>query len=120
MSVSEKSTKAEILKAYLEKEAEMVAFKKKVVEVAHKYAEEYDWCSVVDNALDDMGIKVTGTVVLTVEITLTGTSAGDVGAKLDIDFDNVATGLNNYDFATLIQEECPDIWVRSATFEVSD
>jgi hypothetical protein len=38
-------------------EAAFEVFKRKVVEVADEYAQEHGWCSVIDQALEDLGLE---------------------------------------------------------------
>jgi phosphoenolpyruvate-protein kinase (PTS system EI component) len=38
-------------------EADLEAFKEKVQEVALQYAEDHGWCGVVEEALEEVGIK---------------------------------------------------------------
>lgn len=45
-------------KSVEELEAELAAFKQKVVKIAMEKAKEHDWCGVVQDALDEMGLEV--------------------------------------------------------------
>lgn len=47
-------------------EQALAEHKAKVVEVAHKYAEDHDWCSVVNDALRELGLGAPR-----IEVTLT-------------------------------------------------
>ena len=46
---------------------ELETFKNRVWEVAQKYASEYDWCSVVDEALIELGVNKPEEVSVNVE-----------------------------------------------------
>jgi hypothetical protein len=44
-------------KTKVEEIVDLDAFKERVVKVALKYADEYDWCDTVNDALEEMGLK---------------------------------------------------------------
>jgi hypothetical protein len=53
---------------------DLTRFKQRVVEVATRYAKDNDWCSVIDNALDELGlerprVKYRARATITVEFT---------------------------------------------------
>lgn len=75
----------------LQKEFE--AFKQKVAEVATRYAKEHDWCDVVDEALEELGLeRKKSRVKVTLEFDY---DAGELG------------GLELFDFVSLM-----DDWYR--------
>jgi predicted nuclease with TOPRIM domain len=50
---------------------ELAAFKKRVVEVASKYADDHGWCGIIDQALEELGLereRVTYLATLTVTV----------------------------------------------------
>jgi ElaB/YqjD/DUF883 family membrane-anchored ribosome-binding protein len=56
------------------KDRELARFKEEVVEVATRYAEEHNWCAVIDQALEDLGLErapKSYTAVLEIEVTFT-------------------------------------------------
>lgn len=66
---------------------ELEAFKRKVVQVAEEYAKEHGWCSVIDEALDELGLKrapTSYTAQLTIQVSFTGVLA----TRRDLPSDN--------------------------------
>lgn len=72
-------------------------FKREVAEVAVKYAKEHDWCSVVRDALDELGLEVptethtysvSGTITVEVDpLARYGPQDSVNGAKVEFDSD---------------------------------
>lgn len=66
---------------------ELEAFKRKVVQVAEEYAKEHGWCSVIDEALDELGLKrapTSYTAQMTIQVSFTGVLA----TRRDLPSDN--------------------------------
>ena len=61
-------TKAQLQAAYDRLVEQHETFRRNVVQTAQRYAEENEWCSVVDEALEEMGLTLPpSTVQVTVE-----------------------------------------------------
>lgn len=75
---------------------DLIEFRQTVTQTAVRYAREYDWCSVVQSALEDMGlettveqrIRVSGYVTATVPVC---SESGDLEVNLEINGESVST-----------------------------
>jgi hypothetical protein len=56
------SLQRRLSQALSDEDAKLERFKEQVVEVASRYAEDNDWCSVIDNALNELGLERKTTV----------------------------------------------------------
>lgn len=57
-TITQQSEELDRLRVIADRAEELSTFKRRVGEVAMEYAERYDWCSTVKEALDEMGIEV--------------------------------------------------------------
>ena len=65
------SLQRRLSQALSDEDAKLERFKEQVVEVASRYAEDNDWCSVIDNALNELGLERKTTVyggILTITV----------------------------------------------------
>lgn len=73
-------------------QAEFDAFKAQVVEVARRYAREYEWCSVVDSALGEMGLPTWKRYLVDVTYTVAITADDEEAAERRVRY--IVDGLN--------------------------
>lgn len=109
-----KFTRADVEVAKASAAGEMEEFKRKVERIAAKYARDHDWCSVVDDALGDLGLSMptrTYDMVVNVRLEIRATCTD---SQADVDPHYIARSLSvDDDGQVLLDSDWDDISMTS-------
>ena len=93
---------------------DVTALKAKVTEVAKKYAKQYNWCNVVDNALAEAGIITTPTM-LRVDITFTVAGSAEQHATKKFKAEDLTGKTTEEQNAWVAEQIAPKVNVAGTT-----
>jgi hypothetical protein len=90
---------AEVARATSKMNAEIEKFKEKVVSVAKDYGKRHDMCSVLAEALEELGLEITNRRRVTVELSV------DVPWGQDADSDYINQAFRSGDYSIISDDE---------------